>query len=216
MYGFSQVQYVVPTWGHGHGYGLVDPTGFFRSGTAGPDLARAAQKQVNMALLGTALPRLQGVEDWGPFSTTAANTAGAYLKSSYLLAVIARLVGSRLLALKAQSYGASGLARLATTASELPTDVAAVFNAAANEAKNMAGANKDAQTVATLLFMHANPTLIAAQQKRTEAEKPSAQIVEKIGGAAETAGTWMRYAGWGAAVLFGVGVLWWVAGRRKA
>ena len=135
-------------------------------------LSRAAAYQVAKAYAGSRLASAEQAEDAHLFARTALNNAGAYLKSAYWMAVAARILGSRMLALSAQAAGTKGQALVfAPGAGEVAIgSVARIFRDAAATVRGYAGPNLAAQAVASRLDALAAESESPASRKQAAAK----------------------------------------------
>lgn len=209
------VIYEIPAWAEP---GLHVPPAWGDLGTiTGPEdmrLSRAAMYQIAKAYAGSRLAAAEQAEDMSLFATTAINNATAYLKAAYWIAVAARVVGSRLLAARAQVVVSKGNALLVTPLSgQFTGSVGTIFRDAATTVRGHAGRDPAALAVASRLeALAAESTTLAS---RAEAAKGTLSPLDDLSVAREKYG---RYAVIGGGIVAGVAALWFLSralGSRK-
>lgn len=127
-----------------------------RSAAGGYPLAKlesAAAYQIRKAYVGAPLSDMMQAEDNAMFQRSALDDAGAYMRTAYWMAVAARIVGSRMLAARADlSLAAGKAAGLSSFVSKQFTgNVGLLYTNAAKAVRDYAAGNPAALAVASKL-----------------------------------------------------------------
>lgn len=139
------------------------------------ELDGATARQIAKAATGSRLSSYTQAENASLFMVAAANDTGAYYKSAYWFAVVARLTGSRALLLRANgAYARAGAYAIVPLLGSGTSNIAPIMKEAASTIRSYAGSNAQALAVASILDGFSEKGVIAARIKEASSEAPSA------------------------------------------
>ena len=165
-----------------------------------PKLGTAAAKQAARAQAGSWLDDYRKAEDKSKFMSGAAYNVQAHYNAAYWMAVAARLLRSRTLAVRAATVAGKGSALYAVPGSSFfKGDVSSILSDAAGTIEGAAGkasGTQAKQALAVAKVLRVGTTMTEARQKEAsergwvaEGVKASAEDVVSAG---STAGHWLR------------------------